>query len=398
MICALVALAPLVALAGNGTHPRTPVKWEPRPACLTIVDRTQSSVLEFGYSIPYEDLRPEDAVDEVDNSRQHQFVAFCRPHSVQLPLPVWLSQADVDIAAEKMLVDPADLKPEDVIETSAEWSDCFVRITGDDERRLITFAETMKPVVWDTTGLPAGPYVINGYTWEPAFNIYSLRPGVVKVVDDPDPAASPPVLAISNQLGEEIVYETEELRLFGCASAMDGATITGYWAQTDNDGGPLEWHSFAEDTPIAGEDWELMFAPPPETVKKLIALRVDIKDPMDRVYTAHMDLLASVLEGSPSMTGGDCDGSGFIAEPGCGGSSSEESGEPGSSGGTADGTGGAGSGGPTDGGSSGGAGEGSTGAMQTPGEGEGCAGCAVGAVGAAPWWLVVLALGRRRRR
>lgn len=390
-----LALSPAVALAGNGTHPRTPVVWEPEPACMTIVNRSESPVLEFQYTIPYED--EELTVDEVADSRRHQFLAFCRQHSVQLPLPSWLSQADVDEADAKDLVNPADLTADDIIDTSPEWMDCMVRVTGDDERRPINFAEAAKPVVWDTTGIPVGPYVVNGYTWEPTFNVFWLRNGVVKVVDDPDPAVNPPALAIRNRLDEDvIVFKGEDLRLFGCLDAMDGSTIAGYWASTDTEGGQLTWNMFAADVPVAGDEWELVFTPPAEALGMLIAVRVDITDPMDRTYTAHMDVLASILsEEAPVETGSGCDSSAFL---GCGDSSGDEQGsgdEATSAGGTgaAGSTGDAGSG-PTEAGTGGGT---SDSAPQTPGMSEGCAGCAIGGPGVPLVWLICVGCLRRRR-
>ncbi len=402
MVLAL-CLAPVTAWAGNGTHPRTPVKWDPEPPCMTIVDRSQSAVLEFSYTIPYEDVGKSD--DEVADSRTHQFVAFCRQHSVQLPLPSWFSAADVAAADEKDLVNPGDLGPEDIIDTSPEWMDCMVRITADDQRRPITFAETMKPVVWDTSGLPVGAYVIDGYTWEPTFNIYSLRNGVVKVVDDPDPAMSPPALAIRNHIDDDIiVYKGEQLRLYGCLSAQDGSTITAYWARTDSENQMLDWQMFAEDVPVEGDEFELMFAPS-EASYGLTAFRVDITDPMDRKYTAHGDVLMSLLSvPRPDETSGGCDGS-FIADPECGstgGSSGfvETFGEGGSTE-PADTTAGvsAGSEGPTEvSGSSGGGSSGSGGPNETPVAKEGCAGCAVGGPTGSLAWLLGLGFLRRRTR
>jgi hypothetical protein len=398
-----VLLAPSLAHAGNGTHPRTPVLWEPAPACMTIVDRNDSPIVEFVYTIPYEDLVPADSVDEVETSRRHQFLAFCRGHSVQEPLSMWLSQADLDVAADNdpPLIDPATVPADKIFDTNPDWQGCFHRITADADRRLITFAAAAEPVVWDTTDLPVGPYVIDGYTWEPPFNIYSLRNGVVKVIDDPDPAATPPAAAVSNKQGEEIVWQTEMLRIYGCASAMDGSTLTGYWARTDNpvDEQPLEWNAFAADTPVVGDEWELMFAPPLETAGELIALKVTITDPMDRTFDAHMDMLVSVLPGSPPSSESDsdsCGGMGFIAEPGCG---SEATGDAASSGDDDTGTGsasaGSGSDGPTE------AGESDTGAGsgQEPGAKEGCAGCTLdGSGGASFGWLAALWCVRRRRR
>ena len=390
-----LVLLPAAARAGNGTHPRTPVLWEPEPACMTIVDRTVSPVVEFQYTIPYEDV--ELTVDEVDDSRRHQFLAFCRQHSVQIPMPGWLSEADVAQADAKDLVDPADLTADDIIDTSPEWMDCMVRITGDDERRPIDYAAAAMPVVWDTTGIPAGVYAVNGYTWEPTFNVYWLRNGVVKVIDDPDPAMNPPALAIGNRLDEDVIaFKGEDLQLFGCLDAMDGSTITGYWASTDTEDNKLVWNEFAPDTPVSGGEFELAFTPPEEALGMLVAIRIDITDPMDRTYTAHMDVLASLLKvEAPEETSGGCDSGGFI---GCGTGDEEgtaSGGEVTSADGTGAGSTGAG-GGPTEGGGT--AGESSDSAPQTPGASEGCAGCAVGGPGVPLVWLICVTGLRRRRR
>lgn len=380
----LVSLgAPTLARAGNGVHPRTPVEW-PESACMTIVDRTVDANLVLNYTIPYEDT--EVTSDEVADSRRHQFLAFCRGHSRQEPLPVWLTDADVAVAAAKALIDPVNVDPEDVFETSAEWKDCWFRITGDDQRRPITFAEAAKPVVWDTTLLPVGPYVVAGYTWEPPFNIWSERIGLVKVIDDPDPSKSPPALALTN--GEEIKFGNEVLTLTGCLDAMDGSTITGYWSLTTGEG--LDWQMFASDVPVSGDSIELDFMPPPESFGEQIAMKVEITDPMDRRFTAHLGTLATILPPA-SETGGCPDtGGNFIGDPSC--DSSGTSGDPTSTGPTA-------SSGPDA--SSGGAGSSSGSDTSGPGEvpkPDGCHCSGAGSGGASLAALVGLALLRPRRR
>ena len=66
---------------------------------MTIVDRTVDAKLVLNYTIPYEDT--EVTSDEVADSRRHQFLAFCRGHSRQEPLPVWLTDADVAAAGRR---------------------------------------------------------------------------------------------------------------------------------------------------------------------------------------------------------------------------------------------------------------------------------------------------------
>lgn len=400
-VTAVTALG--TARAANGIHPRTPVLWEPAPACMTIVDRTIDPKLVLPYTIPYEDLRPMDALDEVDDSRRHQFIAFCAGHSPQEPLPVWLSQADVAQASTVDIIKPEDVMAEDVMETSPTWKDCFTRITADDARRLITFAAAEEPVVWDTTGLAPGAYVVAGYTWEPVFNIWSQRGGVVKVIDDPDRSKTGPALAISN--GEEIKYPDEVLTVVGCVDAMDGSTLTGYWARTDDDTSDvLEWMPFAADTPVEGDSFALPFMPPAASVGGQIAMKVEVVDPMDRRYTAHMSVLASILEGSAGESG-DCSDSSinFISPPDC-----ESSGGSEVTGGVTEGS--AGSEGGVSGTGSGSSGTGSgegTGATTAPMQGEGgCGGCgvdgelaAVQGGGGSSWLLLApwLLWARRRR-
>lgn len=378
--------APLLAHAGNGVHPRTPVEW-PESACMTVVDRTVDSKLVLSYTIPYEDT--EVTADEVEDSRRHQFLGFCRGHSRQEPLPVWLTNVDVQAAAAKMLIDPANVDPEDVFETSAEWKDCWFRITGDDQRRPITFAAAMEPVVWDTSMLPVGAYVIAGYTWEPPFNIWSERSGVVKVIDDPDPSMSPPALALTN--GEEIKFGNEVLTLTGCLDAMDGSTVSGYWSLTTGDG--LDWQMFASDVPVSGDSIELDFMPPPESFGEQIAMKVEIVDPMDRRFTAHLGTLATILPPA-SETGGCPDtGGNFIGDPSCdssGTSDAPTTSSPGSSSGPDGSSGAVGSSG---------AGSDSTGPGQAPGKDGGCA-CTGADTGGAPVALLLglgLLLPRRRR-
>ncbi|WAS95141.1 hypothetical protein [Nannocystis punicea] len=383
----IVGLAwPGLARAGNGGHPRTPVKWPDDVPCMTVIDRSQSSTLQFEYSIPYEDT--ELTPDELPTSRRHQFVAFCRDDSPQTPPPVWLSWTDANVwldwAAEKM-IDAELIEDDDVLETNPLYKDCFVRITADDARRPITEAEAMKPVVWDTTGLPAGAWRIDGYTWEPELNRWSRRPGVVHVVDGPDLAAAPPAAALTNPEGAFVVAG-ESYVLEGCARAMPGSTLTGYWALADS----LEWQEFASQ-PLEGEAISLAFTPPLEVAPDSVVLRVDVTDPMQRTYSTYPVSLLSVLAPSDPSTGGCSDSGSFLAQGG-----EETCGDSGSTTGTSgDGptTGAA-----TDASSSSGEGtsDSATTSPMTGSDPSGC-GCRSDRSGSAALWLLLPVLGLRRR-
>lgn len=305
--------APATALAGNGLHPRTPVVWPEDTACLTVVDRSTDPVLEFDYDIPFEDT--DVTPDEVPQSRRHQFAAFCRDKDPQTVLPNWFAWADVEEAGMFPLdVDPDEVLPSNVLDTSDEWNGCWTRITGDDERRPITEASAAEPVVWDTTDIAAGTYVVYGYTFEPAFNVYVRRPGVVKIVDDPATDASEPTVAITTR--EQNLYKNEETMIEGCVSAMEGSTVTGYWAVAEQD---PQWVPFIEDEPVSDGAMALPFLPPEEASGETSMIRIDITDPMGRTYTAYMaELVIVLLQENP----GDCEddgGGSFISDPNCGG-------------------------------------------------------------------------------
>ena len=143
---------------------------------------------------------------------------------------------------------------------------------------------------------------------------------------------------------------------------------------------------FAENVPVSGDSIELDFMPPPEVHGEQIAMKVEVIDPMDRRFTAHLGTLATILPPKASETGGCEDtGSTFIGDPGCSGGATGEgptSGPDGSSG---------------PGSSSDGGGSGTTGPGAQPGSGDGGCGCRT-AAGAPSALLVGLSLLVARRR
>ncbi|MCH9680794.1 MAG: hypothetical protein K0V04_05110 [Deltaproteobacteria bacterium] len=303
---ATVFFAASTAAASNGTKPRIPVDWSDS-ACMNIVDRSTGTMRNIPYSIAQEDTDITD--DEVADSRTHQFFAMCRARDPQTFLPRWITQADID-AANAVGAAPDDIDPEDVFETSTTWADCWHRITPDDERRPITFAAAGEGQDWDTSAVPAGTYTIEAYTWEPPLNIYSLHPGVYKIVDSPGLADSPPALGVSNT--EEVINRNETATIHGCVSAMEGSTITAYWGRAASE---VEWQPFIENDPVTGETFAVEFTPPESVVGESTMIRVDVTDPMGRSYTNYMRELVIVLgTDGPS----DCeDGGGFIGGAGC---------------------------------------------------------------------------------
>jgi MYXO-CTERM domain-containing protein len=377
-LVAAALLPPATARAGDGTHPRTPVQWPADTPCMTVVDRSKSSLLHFPYEIPYEDT--ELTPDELQTSRRHQFLALCRNYSPQEPLPTWISLKDVADWNEWLAMlgfDPFEPEPDEVMDTHPIYGPCTHRITPDDARRPITFAEAAKGVDWDTSGLPAGTYV-------------------VQVVDGPDPAAVEPAVALMNT--EDYMNPDDTLELHGCVRAMPGSTMTGYWSLTGPEG--LEWIPFAENVPIEGESLVLPYTPTEEARGETIALRVDVTDPMQRTFSAYPRQLLVVLKNAvPGDTEGCNESGNFIGNPNCEGDDSGSTSEGGdSSGGAPTSSTSQASEGATSEGSSVTGDSASTAPMEGPASGRGC-GCRSGEAGGAWAWagLALLGLARRRR-
>ena len=320
-------------------------------------------------------------------------------------MPLWLAWADVDDAGTHMLIDPMTITDDDVMDTSTAWQGCWTRITQDADRRPITFAEAMMPVVWDTTGLPVGDYVIEGYTYEPAFNLWTERKSnVVRVFDGGDAATdNGPAVAIISDESVDPPYMGQHFAVAGCADAMDGSTLSAFYASTEGaDSGTWnpDWAPFVSDMPL-DLDSEMMFnldfVPPDEVAGQSVAIKVEVTDPMDRTYTAYRYDLVFVVAGTDPN---DCEtGGSFIGNPGCAGSSS--------------GTGGSATGGGTDGSATGGSvtagnttsggttsGGGSSTGPKEDGGGGSKHGCSIGGdpAGGLLGLGVVALLGLRRRR
>jgi hypothetical protein len=302
-LAALVtALLPAPALAGNGTKLRTLVQWSAAP-CMTLVDRSQDPLLHLEYSIANEDT--DVTSDEVADSRTHQFFATCRTSLPLDVLPSWITPLDVDAALTKALITD-ELSPEQILESNAEWADCWNRITPDDARRPITFAMADTGVEWDTSALAPGAYTVHGYTYEPAINLWAQRPGVVKVHDG-DPDAAGPAAAITT--GELSLYREGVAQIEGCVDAPAGTTMTVEWALASEP--TPEWVAFATDAAVEGDAFAVEFDPPDELVGGTAAIRATFTSPDGERYTTMMANMIIVLD----LDDPGCAGSGFIDTP-----------------------------------------------------------------------------------
>ncbi len=289
------------ATAGDGLRVRTPVTWEDVP-CMTIVDRSVDPILHLPYSVLVEDvdLTP----DEVPDGRRHQFFAFCRDHDPTDVLPGWISTADVAAAEALSLIDTGRVPDSSILDRSAQWQDCAVRINPDGERRRITFAAADEGVQWDTSGVDGGAWALEGFTYDPALSLWSPRPGVVKVVDDSAIEASGPAAAVIT--GEELVEVDDTVSIEGCVSAMPGSVLDLRWAKVGTDA----WTSAASDVPVTGDAFSYDVSFPPEMIGQAARVQIEVEDPQGRRTTAFMSEFVFVLPASSGCGVGGCETTG----------------------------------------------------------------------------------------
>lgn len=283
----LGAASLLVLLPANADahqlEPRTPVDWSGAP-CMTTIDRSRTGpIVSLEYAIPFEDTLLTE--NEPPDGRRHQFFAFCRDHYLEDVNPNWISEADLDVALGLGIGDASLVDLEhDVLDNAERWQGCFRRITTDDERRPISFEAAAEPVLWDTTELAAGTWVVEGYTWDPWFNMWTEHPGVFRIVDDPDPAANAPAAALT--FDEQVVVVGEPASIGGCVEAMDGATMTLSWALGGTGAEPT-WEVFAEDVPVQSGGFDLELVGPEQAAGRYLLVALEVVDPLDRRWTAY---------------------------------------------------------------------------------------------------------------
>jgi MYXO-CTERM domain-containing protein len=373
----LVSLCPIAANAGNGVKPRTPVLWE-EPPCLTLVDRSVDANLHIPYAIPMEDPIPGESItpDEVEGSRTHQFFAFAREVDQITFYPSWINDVDVQAAVAKSIIEAGSVDAEEILDSAEAWAGEWSRITPDDPRRSISFDVADAGVDWDTTPLAVGVYHVEGYTFEPQFNLWWPRAGVIKVHDG-DPDAAGPAIAL-DQI-DLVMYRDGTATITGCIDAPAGTTVEGSWALA-LPATPLDWQPFGAAT-IDGDTFAVDFAAPQEAAGMFLTVRA-VATNDGRSYTSHLRTLVTVLEYEDPEA---CDDSGgFIGKPGCGGVGTDDDSSSGGSGtsGTA----------PTDDTTS------TSGPSETGGP-SGC-GCATDTPAGSPaaWWLFALGSTVLRRR
>ncbi len=326
-----LCLTPAWASAGDGPRVRTPAEFGAVP-CMLVLDRASEPVFHISYTIPREEL--DKTEDEVSDGRSHQFLALAQQ---PLRLPLWLSAADVEAAADIGLVEPDKLTPTDVLETHPDWgAGSWTRITPDAARLPIHFDVAAAGVDWDLQTVAPGTYLIDGYTWDPVFNLHSLRWGAIKIIDGDGDDANTPAALLERR--DEVLYafEGELLELPGCVDALPGTMARADWALARYSE-PPQWQEFLAETPVSSGPYTLEFTPPVGIGSENVFVRMQLRDPLGRVYTAYAPTPIAVLErlGSTGADGSDSDAGTSADDSGSSegsGGETDTRGEPGASG------------------------------------------------------------------
>lgn len=265
---------------------RTPVLWPGE--CGRVVDRSVDPIAHFDYAIPSQDTNT--TPDELPDSRTHQFVALCRQHPVSELIPPWITRDDVERSVMAGLLEPDSVTYREILDESTIWTDCFVRITADDERRPITFAQAELGVDWDTSTIAVGVWSLAGYTFEPPLNLWRDRPGFVKILDDrDDPEQDLPAIALLGD--EQAVDPGDALHFEACVDVLEPARVELEWASFEPS---LVWQPLATITIDA--DGPLSIDPPAPiaAANSELLVRARLIDALGREFIAHAPVRVSV--------------------------------------------------------------------------------------------------------
>jgi hypothetical protein len=285
ILLAVLAPAPS-ASAANELKPRVPVVWTEAP-CATIVDQSTNPIVHFEYVVAVEEDPEDRTADEVDDSRTHQFFAFRKQDLPAADPPLWITRADIERARTKdSNVNPQAIAPDMVLEDATRFApDEWVRITPDDARVPITHAQAAMGVDWDTSAVEPGTYEIWAYTWEPQSNIWSRRPGFVKVIASEAEAedAGP---SISLLFDQALIAAGELYMPPGCADVSPGTAVTLEWGTKSGTIVP-EWNLVLEYQPIDSGTLDLLFEPPSTAVSEYTVMRATVTDENCQSYVAY---------------------------------------------------------------------------------------------------------------
>ncbi len=284
MLIALGALAPQTASASNGAGQRTPPIY-PLAACIAEVDRSVDAVFHLDIGLPREDFMVTD--DEPEDSRRLQFFLVCEDvHPELQDLPNWVTVAEAEDALARGSIEamPSD---DDILERRDDLRECVFALNASDARIPITCDATQGGLDFDTSNIPAGNYVVRGYTYEPPLNLWSERRGVVRVTDDAN--AGPPSVGLRTPSLDGVQLRPgSPFPIRGCTAGASDVVLQ--WASLINLGGDDDesaWQPLATITQAGS--FEIDFDPPPDAVGQPLLIRGVAGSPTTQPWIDHAE-------------------------------------------------------------------------------------------------------------
>jgi len=268
MLIALGVLAPQIASASNGAGQRTPPIY-PLAACIAEVNRSVDAVFHLDIGLPREDFMVTD--DEPEDSRRLQFFLVCEDIHPELQnLPNWVTVAEAEDALARGSIEamPSD---DDILERRDDLQDCVFPMNASAQRIPITCEATQGGLDFDTADVPAGNYVVRGYTYEPPLNLWSERRGVVRVSDGVDTGPATVGLRTPSLDGVQL-RPGSPFPIRGCASGTTDVVLQ--WASLIELGGDDDdaaWQTLA--TLTRAGSFEINFDPPSDAVGQPLLIR-----------------------------------------------------------------------------------------------------------------------------
>jgi hypothetical protein len=268
---------PRLAASSDGNLPRTPMLYPDGP-CMLVVDRDRDPEARLDYTIPFSDTCV--GPNEPEGSRTHRHVALCRSPEPWEPLPHWLAPSDVASALETGALAPDERPSDEDVMTSSSWASCHALVGALEDRNPIHCTRALEGIAWDTRELPPGAWVLAGYTYHPPMNMWTLRPGVVKIVDGS--ADAPPAVAVHRHAA--YAGNDRPLQIRACVDAQPGSTVHVAVAAFGSEPSPwIELVSTQADDGKGELDLDLDLTEAFDRATAF-ALRVEARDPAGRTF------------------------------------------------------------------------------------------------------------------
>jgi hypothetical protein len=255
-----------------------------------VVDKQEHEELHVAYNVAFDDTALTEGDIVVSDAKTHQFFAFrgaLLPYDFNYELfsftrlappvllPEWITAADVKRAAQATnTLDGTAFSEQDipegaVLDANLQLTGAYLRVTADDARVPITFAQALKGVDWPLADVEPGLYTFAGYVFSPPYNAWSPRARLIEVVDGSPPG---PAAQLARIEGGLFPYQGRIVR--GCIAAPEGSTVSGSFTVLDRpEHGWIEWLA---STPVASSALELCFQNPRPELTGSARLRLDV--------------------------------------------------------------------------------------------------------------------------